>query len=93
MPTPDDQDVYLDSESSFYQVLHQARWCLSGDNLVEGVSPVASGSTTSAAPAGGSPQCCGSWDINYLPTTVRGVWLYLCPVSIRLKGGVNLVDR
>lgn len=39
--------------------------------------PTASGTALRDASDPGSPQCGLVWDITYLPTTVRGVWLYL----------------
>jgi hypothetical protein len=60
------------SESSFYGVLHQARQCHRRGRARLPQEP----RTVPRLRADG-PNQLWCWDITYLPTTVRGVWLYL----------------
>ena len=89
VPALADQKLFIGSESSFYRVQHQA------GGLVQpsGKGQAASGAALGAAPQGGWPK---SWVITYLPTTVRGVWLYfylVVDVWSRLPGLGHLVPR
>jgi len=72
VPRLADQGVYVASESTFYRVLTAA-------NLVKhrhATRPTAESSKPRAVQATG-PNQLYSWDITYLPTTVRGVYFYL----------------
>ena len=72
VPRLADQGTYLASESSFYRILTQA-------NQVKhrnATRPAAESSKPRAVQATG-PNQLYSWDITYLPTTVRGVYFYL----------------
>ena len=72
MPDLADQSIYIGSERSFYRVLHahgqlhrrgRAR-------LPQEPMPVPRLRAT-------GPNQVWSWDISYLPTSVKGIWLYL----------------
>ena len=72
VPRLADQGIYLASESTFYRVLTAA-------NQVKhrnATRPKAASSKPRAVQATG-PNQLYSWDITYLPTTVRGVYFYL----------------
>ncbi len=72
VPRLADQGSYLASESSFYRILNAA-------NQVKhrnATRPVLESSKPRALRATG-PNQLYSWDITYLPTTVRGVYFYL----------------
>lgn len=72
MPALADQGLYIGSESIFYRVLHahgQVHRRGRGRPAQE-PRPV-----PRLRASGGNPLW--SWDITYLPTTVRGIWLYL----------------
>ena len=72
VPALADQGHYIGSESSFYRVLHQAGQCQRRGRARPPQPP----RTVPRLRADG-PNQLWSWDITYLPTTVRGVWLYL----------------
>jgi transposase len=72
VPALADQGLYIRSESSFYRVLHQAGQCQRRGRA----RPPQAARTVPRLRADG-PNQLWSWDITYLPTTVRGVWLYL----------------
>ena len=72
VPALADQGHYIGSESSFYRVLHQAGQCQRRGRA----RPPQASRTVPRLRADG-PNQLWSWDITYLPTTVRGVWLYL----------------
>ena len=67
-----DQGLYIGSESSFYRVLHQAGQCHRRGRA----RPIQEPRTVPRLRASGANEV-WSWDITYLPTTVRGTWLYL----------------
>lgn len=72
VPRLADQGTYVASESTFYRVLTAA-------NQVKhrnAARPMAENSKPRAVQATG-PNQLYSWDITYLPTTVRGVYFYL----------------
>ena len=72
VPRLADQGSYLASESSFYRILNAA-------NQVKhrgAARPTSENSKPRALTATG-PNQLYSWDITYLPTTVRGVYFYL----------------
>ena len=72
VPRLADQGTYVASESTFYRVLTAA-------NQVKhrnAARPMAESSKPRAVQATG-PNQLYSWDITYLPTTVRGVYFYL----------------
>ena len=71
VPALADQGVYVASESSFYRVLRAA------DQLKpRGKAKPATHKRPQAIAASG-PNQLWSWDITYLPTTVRGIFFYL----------------
>ncbi|WP_370594645.1 DDE-type integrase/transposase/recombinase [Synechococcus sp. CBW1006] len=72
VPALADQGLYIASESSFYRVLHQAGQCHRRGRARLPQEP----RSVPRLRADG-PNRVWSWDITYLPTTVRGVWLYL----------------
>jgi transposase InsO family protein len=72
VPALADQGHYIGSESSFYRVLHQAGQCQRRGRARPPQAP----RTVPRLRADG-PNQLWSWDIAYLLTTVRGVWLYL----------------
>jgi len=72
VPALADQGLYIGSESSFYRVLH-------AHGQVHRRGRARPPQEPRAAPrlrAAEANQVL-SWDITYLPTTVRGIWLYL----------------
>ena len=72
VPALADQGLYIGSESSFYRVLHAH-----GQVHRRGRSrPPQEPRPVPRLRASGANQV-WSWDITYLPTTVRGIWLYL----------------
>jgi transposase InsO family protein len=72
VPVLADQDLYIGSERSFYRVLHAH-----GQAHRRGrARPPQEPREVPRLKAGG-PNEVWSWDITYLPTSVRGVWLYL----------------
>ena len=72
MPALSDQKLFIGSESSFYRVLHQAGQCHRRGRARLPQEP----RSVPRLRADG-PNQVWSWDISFLPTTVRGVWLYL----------------
>jgi transposase InsO family protein len=72
VPALADQGLYIGSESSFYRVLHQARQCHR-----RGRARLPQEPRSVPRLMANRPNAVWSWDITYLPTTVRGVWLYL----------------
>jgi putative transposase len=72
VPALADQGLYIGSESSFYRVLHAH-----GQAHRRGrARPPQEPRAVPRLRASGANQL-WSWDISYLPTTVRGIWLYL----------------
>jgi transposase InsO family protein len=72
VPALADQGLYIGSESSFYRVLHAH-----GQVHRRGrARPPQEPRAVPRLKAAGANQL-WSWDITYLPTTVRGIWLYL----------------
>ena len=72
VPALADQGLYIGSESSFYRVLHAH-----GQVHRRGrARPPQEPRAVPRLRAAGANQV-WSWDITYLPTTVRGIWLYL----------------
>ncbi len=72
VPALADQDLFIGSESSFYRVLHQAGQCQRRGRARRSQEP-----RSVPRLRADRPNAVWSWDITYLPTTVRGVWLYL----------------
>jgi putative transposase len=72
VPALSDQKLFIGSESSFYRVLHQAGQCHRRGRARLPQEP----RSVPRLRADG-PNQVWSWDITFLPTTVRGVWLYL----------------
>jgi hypothetical protein len=72
MPALADQGLYIGSERSFYRVLHQAGQChrRGPARLPQDPSSVQRLRTV-------GPNRLWSWEINFMPTTVRGLGLYL----------------
>jgi putative transposase len=66
------EDFVYGSESSFYRVLHQAGQCHRRGRARLPQEP----RSVPRLRADG-PNQVWSWDISFLPTTARGVWLYL----------------
>jgi len=75
VPILADEGIYLASESSFYRVLHQAGQCHR-----RGRARLPQEPRSVPRLMADRPNALWSWDITYLPTTVRGIWLYLCLV-------------
>jgi hypothetical protein len=73
VPALADQGLFIGSESSFYRVLHQAGKCHRRGRRAR--LPQEPRSVPRLMADG--PNRVWSWDISFLPTTVRGVWLYL----------------
>ena len=72
VPALADQGLYIGSESSFYRVLHQAGQCHR-----RGRARLPQEPRSVPRLRADRPNAVWSWDITYLPTTVRGIWLYL----------------
>ena len=72
VPDLADQGIYIGSERSFYRVLHaQGQLHRRGrTRLPQEPRPVPRLRAT-------GPNQVWSWDISYLPTSVKGIWLYL----------------
>ncbi|MFQ6540281.1 MULTISPECIES: transposase [Aphanothece] len=71
VPALADQDLFIGSESSFYRVLHQAGQCQRRGRARRPQEP-----RTVPRLRADRPNAVWSWDITYLLTTVRGVWIY-----------------
>ena len=76
VPALADQGLYIGSESSFYRVLHAHGQVHRRGRARSPQEP----RTVPRLRAAGANQV-WSWDITYLPTTVRGIWLYLYLVT------------
>jgi transposase InsO family protein len=72
VPVLADQGLYIGSESSFYRVFHQAGQCHR-----RGRARLPQEARSVPRLRADRPNAVWSWDITYLPTTVRGIWLYL----------------
>ncbi|MEA5411463.1 IS3 family transposase [Synechococcus sp. BA-120 BA3] len=72
VPALADQGLYIGSESSFYRVLHAHGQVHRRGRARPPQEPRAVPRLRAIA-----PNQLWSWDITYLPTTVRGIWLYL----------------
>ena len=72
VPALADQKLFIGTESSFYRVLHLAGQCNR-----RGRDPLPQEPRSVPRLRANGPNQVWSWDITYLPTTVRGVWLYL----------------
>ena len=72
VPALADQGLFIGSESSFYRVLHQAGQCHR-----RGRARLPQEPRSVPRLMADRPNALWSWDISFLPTTVRGVWLYL----------------
>jgi len=75
VPDLADQDIYIGSERSFYRVLyaHGQLHRRGRARLPQEARPV-------PRLRADGPNQVWSWDISYLPTSVKGIWLYLCLV-------------
>jgi transposase InsO family protein len=71
VPALADQGVYIASESSFYRVLRQA------DQLAHRGKSKAPRHRRPDSLKAGAPNQLWSWDITYLPSTIRGIFYYL----------------
>lgn len=72
VPKLADQGVYIASESSFYRVLHAA-----DEQHHRGRSQEPRVSTPPQGYCATGPNQVWSWDITYLPTSIRGMFFYL----------------
>ena len=72
VPALADQGLFIGSESSFYRVLHHAGQCNR-----RGRARLPQEPRFVPRLRADRPNALWSWDISFLPTTVRGVWLYL----------------
>jgi len=72
VPDLADQGIFIGSESSFYRVLHEHDQVHRRGRARPPQEP----RRVPRMRATG-PNQVWSWDISYLPTTVRGIWLYL----------------
>jgi len=72
VPALADQGLFIGSESSFYRVLHQAGQCNR-----RGRARLPKEPRSVLRLRADRPNALWSWDIRFLPTTVRGVWLYI----------------
>jgi len=66
-----DKNLFIGSESSFYRVLHQAGQCHR-----RGRAQLSQEPRSEPRLRADRPNALWSWDISFLPTTERGVWLY-----------------
>ena len=72
VPALADRGLYIGSERSFYRVLHAHRQVHRRGRARPPQEPRPVPRLRAAG-----PNKVRSWDITYLPTTVRGIWLYL----------------
>ena len=72
VPKLADQGVYIASESSFYRILHEA-----DEQHHRGRSRKPHVSTPPKGYCATAPNQVWSWDITYLPTSIRGMYFYL----------------
>ena len=72
MPVHADRGLYIGSDLSFYRVLHAHSQAHRRGRARPPQEPKPIPRLRAA-----SQNQMGSWDITYLPTTVRGIWLYL----------------
>jgi putative transposase len=72
VPRLADQGTYLASESTFYRILHNAQQVFHRGKARPAKEP----RTPPRLQADG-PNQLWCWDITYLPTMVKGLWLYL----------------
>ncbi len=68
----DDEQRYLASESTFYRILHQA-----GEQRRRGRQAAPRHKGPPRRHRADGPNACWTWDVTYLPTQVRGQFLYL----------------
>ena len=70
VPALADQGLFIGSESIFYRVLHLAGQCHR-----RGRARLPQGPRSVPRLRADGPNRIWSWDISFLPTIVRGVWL------------------
>lgn len=68
----DEEQCYLASESSFYRVLRQA-----GEQHRRGRAAAPRHKGPPRCHCADEPNACWSWDVTYLPTSIRGLSFYL----------------
>ena len=78
VPKLADRGVYIASESSYYRVLHAAK-----EQHHRGRSLKPSVSTPPKGYCATDPNQVWSWDITYLPTSIRGMFFYLYALITR----------
>lgn len=74
VPRLADKGVYLASESTIYRILREEKQL---EHRGRSRAPVRHGSTASRSHVATGPNQVWSWDITYLTTPVRGVFIYL----------------
>jgi len=74
VPRLADEGVYLASESTIYRILREEKQL---EHRGHSKAPVRRSSTASRSHVATGPNQVWSWDITYLTTPVRGVFLYL----------------
>ena len=72
VPDLADQGIYIGSECSFYRVLHAH-----GQLHRRGRARLPQAARQVPKLKANGPNQVWSWDISYLPTSVKGIWLYL----------------
>ena len=72
VPDLADQGIYIVSERSFYRVLHAH-----GQLHLRGRARLPQEARPVPRLKANGPNQVWSWDISYLPTSVKGIWLYL----------------